>query len=566
MDIMYKKYFGFKSLPFSIAPDPRYLYMSERHREALAHLLFGIKTEGGFVLLTGEVGTGKTTICRCLLEQAPQETVIAFILNPKLTVQELLATICEEFGFKYPKGNTSNKVFVDYINKFLLYAHAKGRKPVLIIDEAQNLSVEVLEQLRLLTNLETNERKLLQIILLGQPELKNMLSQPELRQLAQRITARYHLGPLSKKEVGSYVSYRMSIAGASRQSFRHLFPAGTINRLFHFSDGIPRLINIICDRALLGAYAQEKDRIDKKTLTKAAREILGKAKEQQIRSAKTTGWVMAGVALLVGGAALAYAYYMHMPAPDIIDPPAIAALQENRSVDVERESTIEPEPVSDSGTAITLPRLTSLQWPANQPIVKSEETAYQALFKSWGISYDPETDGPACLFAESKELRCLHLQSSLTSLLHLNRPAILRLHNDQGEDFYATLVAFQKETATFVMGGETKTVSSKDIWLRWFGDYILLWSLPPEYVEAIQPGDQGPAIDWLDKKMALIQGRPANPLQNLLFDDALANEVKQFQFAKNLVPDGIVGPQTIIHLNSAAKAGMPMLINTQKDD
>ena len=190
--------------------------MSEGHREALAHLVYGINSDGGFILLTGEVGTGKTTVCRCLLEQLPENTEIAFILNPKLTVEELLAAICDEFGIPYPEGNRSNRVFVSAIYEYLLHIPEKGRRAILVIEEAQNLSPEVLEQIRLLTNLETSQRKLLQIILLGQPELREMLAQPQLRQLSQRVTARYHLGPLSQDETFAYVNHRLSIAGLVR--------------------------------------------------------------------------------------------------------------------------------------------------------------------------------------------------------------------------------------------------------------------------------------------------------------------------------------------------------------
>ena len=204
---MYNAYFGFKEAPFSIAPDPRYLYMTGQHREALAHLVYGLNSEGGCILLTGEVGTGKTTVCRCLLNQIPENTSIAFILNPKLSVQELLAAICDEFRITYAEDNSSVKVFVDLINAYLLDAHAGGRRTVLIIDEAQNLSAEVLEQLRLLTNLETNQRKLLQIILIGQPELKDKLSRPELRQLSQRIIARYHLNTSFTQEIVSKIRF-----------------------------------------------------------------------------------------------------------------------------------------------------------------------------------------------------------------------------------------------------------------------------------------------------------------------------------------------------------------------
>jgi len=305
---MYREYFGLKETPFSIAPDPRYLYMSEGHREALAHLEYGLRSDGGFVLLTGEVGTGKTTVCRRLLEQLPDDLDVAFILNPRVTVEELLATVCDELGIAYPEGNISVKVFVDRISEFLIGTCAKGRRAVLIIEEAQNLRFDVLEQLRLLTNLETNERKLLQVVMVGQPELRDMLTKAELRPLAQRITARYHLGPLSREEAVHYVSHRLSVAGGSGT----LFPAFVINKLFRFTDGIPRLINVLCDRALLGAYVQGKDRIDTATLTKAAREVFGHTKSESL----VRGYekLLAGAMIIVVGITLSAFYYYHRTA------------------------------------------------------------------------------------------------------------------------------------------------------------------------------------------------------------------------------------------------------------
>ena len=275
---MYRHYFGLAEAPFSIAPDPRYIYLSQRHQEALAHLLYGVSGDGGFVLLTGEVGAGKTTVCRCLLQQIPASCDVAYIFNPKLTVEELLSTICVEFGIAYPSGNASVKVFVDCINTYLLDAHARGRHTVLIIDEAQNLSAEVLEQMRLLTNLETNKRKLLQIILIGQPELALMLERPELRQLSQRVVARYHLGPLSKPEVAAYVRHRLEISGARRQ----LFPVGLMGRVYRLSGGVPRVINVLCDRSLLGTYVQGKERVDRATLAQAAREVFHQAQRRSV--------------------------------------------------------------------------------------------------------------------------------------------------------------------------------------------------------------------------------------------------------------------------------------------
>jgi general secretion pathway protein A len=269
---MYKEYFGLKKNPFSIAPDPQFLYMSERHREALAHLIYGMKADSGFVLLTGEVGTGKTTICRCLLGQIPEHAEIAFILNPKLSVAELLATICDELGIVYPGQTSSIKVFIDLLNAYLLEIHSQEKQTVLIIDEAQNLSVEVLEQIRLLTNLETDRHKLLQVIMLGQPELNRILDRSELRQLSQRVTARYHLEPLSKSEIEGYLRHRLAVAGVERP----LFTLQAVNRLYRLTGGVPRLINLLCDRALLGAYTKGLNVVSPALLMEAYNEVFGK--------------------------------------------------------------------------------------------------------------------------------------------------------------------------------------------------------------------------------------------------------------------------------------------------
>ncbi|MEP2614024.1 ExeA family protein, partial [Marinobacter alexandrii] len=269
---MYYDFFGFREPPFSIAPDPRYLYLSERHKEALAHLMYGVKGQGGFIVITGEVGTGKTTVSRCFIENAPENADIALILNPRLSARELLSSICDEMGVTHP-ANATIKELVDLINQDLLRAHAAGRHKVLMIDEAQNLSADVLEQLRLLTNLETAEKKLLQIVLLGQPELQQILAMPELRQLNQRVTARYHLNAIGRAELPNYLSYRLSVAGMRGD----IFSAGAVSRLYKESQGIPRLINLISDRALLGAYAEGEHEITTAHIRNAAREVRGDA-------------------------------------------------------------------------------------------------------------------------------------------------------------------------------------------------------------------------------------------------------------------------------------------------
>jgi general secretion pathway protein A len=269
---MYTQYFGLTEKPFSIAPDPHFLYLSELHREALAHLLYGIESDGCLVLLTGEVGTGKTTVSRCLIEQLPETTDIALILNPKLTVIELLTTICEELKITGITPHDSVKYYIDNLNNHLLEAHARGRNTVLIIDEAQDLDTDVLEQLRLLTNLETHKEKLLKIILLGQPELRQLLSRPEFSHVSQRITSRYHLLPLKEQDVFAYVEHRIKIAGGGRA---RLFSDKALQRVYELSHGIPRLINVLCDRALLGAYVEEKDQVDPEIVTRAGSEALG---------------------------------------------------------------------------------------------------------------------------------------------------------------------------------------------------------------------------------------------------------------------------------------------------
>ncbi len=298
---MYRKYFGMKRSPFSIAPDPRFLYVSEQHREAMAHLLYGFRSDGGFVLLTGEVGTGKTTIVRHVLQAPHKDIVVAFIIHPALSVAELLAAICDEFGISYPK-KTSIKDLVDRINAFLLDLNAKRKKAILIIDEAQNLSHDVLEQIRLLTNLETNERKLLQIILVGQPELRDKLARPELRQLAQRIVARCHLEALSKTDLFLYVNHRLGVARGKSE----LFSQDALNSLYVYSGGIPRLINIICDRALLGAFALQQETVDRATLAKAASEVLGPRLSGTGRRFKA---VLTAAILICAGLGLFYYFF-----------------------------------------------------------------------------------------------------------------------------------------------------------------------------------------------------------------------------------------------------------------
>jgi general secretion pathway protein A len=524
---MYQSYFGLAEEPFSIAPDPRYLYMSRRHQEALAHLLYGVNAGGGFVLLTGEVGAGKTTVCRCLLEQIPESCDVAYIFNPKLTVEELLSTICAEFGIACPPGNTSVKVYIDCINAYLLDAHAKGRHTVLIIDEAQNLSADVLEQLRLLTNLETNQRKLLQIILLGQPELAAMLERPELRQLAQRIIARYHLGPLDRQEVAAYVQHRLGVSGAQRQ----LFPLALMGQLYRLSGGIPRIINVLCDRALLGTYAQSKERVDRATLKQAAREVFHNAAALPRSMMRP---LLAGLLLAVLAAVL-YQTVGKTPSQAVAEAQAVAAK-----------------------SAAALPEV--LEWPATYPLSRSQEMAYAALFRAWGAEYQGENE---CRQAEAIGLRCLTARGGLDELRQLNLPAVLLMRDNQSQKFYATLVRIDRQSATFDVGTETRAVALGALAEQWSGHYTLLWRMPPVVNKQLRLGDQGPDVKWLGKQLAQLHGKAAETTKDQVFDEAMMRQVKQFQLAQGLIPDGAVGPQTFMRLSGAADKTVPKLNREQ---
>ena len=586
---MYNAYFGFKESPFSIAPDPRYLYMTEQHREALAHLVYGLNSEGGCILLTGEVGTGKTTVCRCLLEQIPEKSNIALVFNPKVTATELLETICDELHIEYPQGENSVKTYIDRINDFLLQANAAGQKTVLIIDEAQNLENAVLEQLRLLTNLETNQRKLLQIIILGQPELLEILSQENMRQLAQRITARFHLNPLSRYELKAYISHRLAVAGSNVQ----LFDEKAIKRLFQLSHGVPRLINIICDRALLGAYVESKTSVDPQTVNNAAKEVFGKITHKQ--NSKRRWPVFTAIA--AGVTAIAIAGYLVLQTAAV--PPASNAQLTNESpqqamavAPIEAEKQIPAVTSLDAVAAENTPAkddpeddTETAQQPdqaAEVPPVKSKSSdlsdfkqlvfsesekskaqAYADLFDVWRKEYDAAKNGNACAFARNNGLSCLHRQGNLRSLAVLNRPAVLKLYDEKNDTAYAILTYLGDDEATLRKGDTTLTVSADTLNRYWLGEYTLLWQRPPYYHSAVQPGSHGPIVQWLDQQLVRIYGHDQTPTIHDTYNDELKSQIVKFQQSKGLTPDGVVGPHTFILLNSELEADMPLL-NTRK--
>lgn len=547
---MYYDFFGFREPPFSIAPDPRYLYLSGRHKEALAHLMYGVQGQGGFIIITGEVGTGKTTVCRCFIENAPAHVDIALILNPRLSARELLSAICDELAIAHDPG-ASIKVMVDAINRDLLKAHAEGRHKVLVIDEAQNLTAEVLEQLRLLTNLETAEKKLLQIVLLGQPELQAVLALPELRQLNQRVTARYHLDAIERSELPAYLHYRLSVAGLRGE----IFTPGAIRRLYRASNGIPRLINLIADRALLGAYAEGEHQITGRYVRRAAKEIRGDLKTSTPRPAAGEGR-SAQLVLLVASilvAVVGTVWYLERYEASLF-PPTSAVEAEPQA-----EGVVERSPPPETETPIPQEPLTASFDLQSHSL--SLPQAFVALFGFWGEDYDPRTAPIACDYALEVGLACLEQRGSRGSLVFLNRPAILMLRGDDGQPRYAAIRSLEGDRATLQTPTGAETVSFRALEARWFGNYHVLWQPPGYVVEGdLFPGTAAQEL-WAGARMMQLAERMGNAKDEIAAIEALPVEqqVQWYQKQRGLTVDGILGARTIIQINNDLSVDVPKL-------
>jgi len=582
---MYNKYFGFKESPFAIAPDPRYLYMTPQHREALAHLVYGLNSEGGCILLTGEVGTGKTTICRCLLEQIPSQANVALVLNPKVNEIELLETICDELKISYPASeNNSLKVYTDRIYTFLIESNRKNEKTVLIIDEAQNLDSKVLEQLRLLTNLETNQRKLLQIIILGQPELLDILARTEMRQLAQRITARFHLQPLTRPEMKAYISHRLAIAGQNVQ----LFPDNSIKLLFKLSKGVPRLINILCDRALLGTYVENDYVVKPHVVKKAAHEVFGELKNVE-QHQKNKLWlyplaIFSGISIIIIVAILLFTPSINYDeilkektvAKKAIGEPLVKPPQEVKQQAIAMETQpevigapdekLEPKaaPIIETQQTDLPPATVTTKEYVNLEDILTDSTydpasAYQQLFKKWDISYQSKTKTTACKQAEAYSLKCLYKHGNINSLKIHNRPAVLTLINAQGETRHIAITSIDDGFATVFSNNNEYLIKVDDLDKYWYGQFILLWRKPEGYSSIITPGDRGKVINWLSEQLTpAVNGQTSEIVST--YDASLIEKVKSFQVDHRLTADGIVGPITIIYLNAQSGMKTPSLM------
>ena len=541
-DTVYAAHFNLREPPFSIAPDPAFLYMSSRHQEALGHLLYGTGQYGGFVQLTGEVGTGKTTIVRTLLSQKLDNVDVAMIHNPRQNELEFVASICDELGVAYEKPPTSIKALVDALNEHLLKTHAAGHRTVLIIDEAQQLDPKVLEQVRLLTNLETDKAKLLRIMLIGQPELIELLARQDLRQLASRITARYHLTPLSVMETMQYIIHRLQVAGGASD----VFPDAAMRRVHRYAQGIPRQINIICDRALLGAYAKGYRTVSPEIVDHAAAEALGlglkpsagliRDRLQALRKRLPAGiplrWIegaLAVAALVITGVLLSERLGRHpseaapLPVAAAVAPPASSA----------------PPPAAAIDAGVGALRATAQPLPA----------VMARLIGLWNPKITVARGDNVCHALSQQGLECYRSSGAWADLAQLNRPAILSLKLDSGKTQYVLLRSLGSDDAVVDSGSGPLRLPLSQLDSLWSGDFLLLWQRETD-ATSIAPGARGANVLWLRQRLAQAQGKTLAPPVPVTYGPELRSEVVDFQNAHGLDADGVAGIRTLIMLSN----------------
>ncbi len=565
-----------------------------------------------------------------MLDHIAEDTEVAFILNPTLSSEELLASICDELHIGYDQQNLSIKRLSDAIYHHLLKRHGEGKNTILIIDEAQNLSPAVLEQMRLLTNLETKEKKLLQIVMFGQPELRTLIERPELKQLAQRITARFHLAPLQLQETEHYINHRLAIAGYKPVAQTPSpVPGNLIKQIHYLSGGVPRLINIICDRALLGAYARNEPAINTEILYQAAKEVFGENRS------KPEGSFLGPLTVALGSIFIALLIYRFYPtASDWLSkttaaqativqsqeaPTATVAAETNATNSVQPETSnaitspeaTEPSPLSSaaspepatafdpepsnpvapspliqsvtaseetSNSSLIAASLTDKPPPATQPArdlhqseasaepttdtgVNAEVRAYQSLFDIWQLQM-PDNQDP-CLFALDNGLRCLHQQGSWQQLKRNNRPALVRTLGQNTVLNSQTLIAIDNGVAIFTDGYHRWTTPLSQLDDSSLLNYTLLWRPPEGYHKLTKPGSNGPHILWIKQQLAQLSPL-FQSVMNDSFDDQLVLYVKAFQRSQNLLQDGIIGPETLIRLNTLVDRNIPLLLSNRE--
>ena len=534
---MYYNYFGLTEAPFSISPNPDYLLKTVRHQEALAHLYHGVQSDAGFVLLTGDIGTGKTTVCRCFLESLAEDTRVAFILNPFLGTRELLLTLCQELGIDGVPETASLRKITEAIYRQLLQNFSSDIQTVLLIDEAQHLHYKVLEMIRLLTNLETDTQKLLKIILVGQPELNDTLDKPELTQLSQRITARYHIGPLTLAETGAYIDYRLRMAGYLSE--KKLFPPPIVKKIYEFSRGVPRLINVICDRSLLGAYSQNQGVVTGTILTNAINEVKGR---HRLKNDFWRRWLP--LAAVIGVLLLSLpVYFLWLRS---INPPSPMVVMDNTEAERPAEVSVAVPP--PAVTPVPAEVETNPLAPPKNVFYPQRDNAIAALI---GAIVAPQTTATDCGGIPALGWSCQQVTTDQWSdLLRFNRPAVIRLVNDSNTAEYVPVISLTDTDVTIVTPAGTTQLLLQKLQQSWGGEITYLWQPPSAFDDHIYFGSPAAVVNWLAGSFAAIDNR-TDPLAKDQFTSVLKQRIILFQRQHKLREDGIAGIETVLKINES---------------
>lgn len=588
---MYTAFYGLREKPFSLTPNPAFLYLSDSHREALAHLVYGLEQGEGFIVLAGEVGTGKTTLCRSLLERIEADTEIAILFNPSNNDIELLQSISEEFGL--PVERRSRRQLLTGLNEFLLECHRGERRVVLIIDEAQNLSASTLEQIRLLSNLETATSKLIQIILLGQPELEEKLDSDSLRQLRQRVTVRWSLRPFSPKDTAAYVNHRLYVAaGADRE----IFTPAALRELHRLTGGIPRLVNVLCDRALLVGYAESEHRVGARRLRQAAREVPDAASRLRVGLPRPVAWA-ASLVLVLGLGGWAALRLMPGSGQTITwgSPPELAPVSLARApaapadagaavtviVELPPAESAEPAPPDGFGGAIEaasdetvadttggldgagpdqqagLLEATLSRQAAGQTITEATRAAL-ALHGAAPMRSEISSLAAAVAEIRSQGLGVLSLpDASFQALRDLNYPALIELSTPLGESRIVALVGIQQgEVELAGLGDEGSLWVATDVLEEyWLGSAWVVWNPYLDIPDVIAEGARGAGVLWLQEALSRLGYLDAHI--SGIFDVSTLRGVARFQDQHAVEPDGVAGPRTQMLLYAALEEFAP---------
>ena len=579
---IYLQHFGLKREPFSIVPDPGFLYPSHQHRQAVAHLKYGLNREGGFILLTGEVGTGKTTLTRTMLQRIPAHVRVAYVLNSKLNESDLLASICSELSIKIPtrKHISFSKTCIDVLNQDLLEAHAAGKKTLIVIEEAQNLSHDVLETLRLLSNLETNTHKLLHILLVGQPELLEILGQNKLRQLNQRVVSRFHLLPLDKTEIANYINHRLHHAGAGGA----IFDTNCVDTLFKLTKGVPRLINLICHQALLAAYSTGAKTVSAKLVKLSSKEILVDLNPTNGRL-RLAAAVLASVVFIALAATLTplkninwndylTRFNSHSDGPSsvsldttatkdpVVAPTVSQEIVNTGLVDIEQlppdDQFIESVLSGSSEASIQMDEK-NRNWQENAE--SRSKNPLINLLNLWGVSAsDIYTLDEFDAVVERSGLRSVQLDATtLFALSLIDRPGIVFMQQTSGLEKSHLVLHIGEFTIRLISSGEIIVMDRSAFLDQWTASYLYLWRSPDSF-EMLKPGDfNKPALAWLQGKLGLVNDGLEQLITGGNYSVAIQTQVTDFQRQQNITADGIVGRQTLMRLNQLTDPLVPRL-------